>query len=111
MKLITDILRDIRRGAAVEEATMALANVVKATDETGKAGSVTITITVKPSKHGGPEKVLQCEVKAKTPLADIAPAIFFSDEDGDLHRHDPTQEEMRFTEAPTSVHDAGTGGA
>ncbi len=99
MKLITAILRDIRKRSPVEEATQALAEVVRAVDETGKPGQVSITLTVKPAKHGGPEKTIQCEVKAKRPIADIAPAIFFSDEDGDLHRVDPTQEEMRFAEA------------
>jgi hypothetical protein len=108
MRLITDVLRDIRKGRPVEEATMALADVVKAVDETGKPGSVTIVLTVKPAKHGGPEKVLVAEVKAKKPIAEIAPAIFFSDADGDLHRTDPTQEEMKFetakgAPAPTSA--------
>lgn len=53
MRLITDVLRDIRRGRPVEEATNALADVVRAVDETGKKGSVTITLTISPSKHGG----------------------------------------------------------
>ena len=43
MRLITDILRDIRKGRPVEEATTALADVVHAVDETGKEGSVTIS--------------------------------------------------------------------
>ena len=98
MRLITDVLRDIRRGRPVEEATQALADVVRAVDETGKSGSVTITLTIKPAKHGGPEKTLVAEVKAKKPIAEIAPAIFFSDESGDLHRVDPRQEEMPLDE-------------
>ena len=75
MRLITDILRDIRKGRPVEEATMALADVVRAVDETGKEGSVTITLKIKPAKHGGPEKTLICDVKAKKPIAEIAPAM------------------------------------
>jgi hypothetical protein len=102
MRLITDILRDIRKGRPVEEATMALADVVRAVDETGKEGSVTITLKVKPAKHGGPEKTLVAEVKAKKPIAEIAPAVFFSDDDGDLHRVDPRQEEMPLGEVGTS---------
>jgi hypothetical protein len=99
MRLITDILRDIRKGRPVEEATLALADVVRAVDETGKAGAVTIKLTVKPAKHGGPEKTIICDVSCKKPVAEIAPAIFFSDTEGDLHRSDPSQEEMRFAEA------------
>ena len=101
MRLITDVLRDIRKGRPVEEATTALADVVRAVDETGKEGSVTITLKVKPAKHGGPEKTLIAEVKAKKPIAEIAPAVFFSDEDGDLHRIDPRQEEMPLGEVAT----------
>lgn len=104
MRLITDILRDIRKGRPVEEATLALADVVRAVDETGKAGSVTITLTVKPAKHGGPEKTLIAEVRAKKPIAEIAPAIFFSDSEGDLHRHDPAQDEMKFEDVSPTVH-------
>jgi hypothetical protein len=101
MRLITDILRDIRKGRPVEEATMALADVVRAVDETGKEGSVTIVLKIKPAKHGGPEKTLIAEVKSKKPIADIAPAVFFSDNDGDLHRVDPRQEEMPLGEVQT----------
>lgn len=99
MRLITDIIRDVRKGRVVEEASNALADVVKAIDETGKEGSVTITLKIKPSKHGGPEKTITAEVKSKKPIADIAPAVFFSDEEGDLHRYDPRQEEMALGEA------------
>lgn len=113
MRLFTDILRDIRKGRPVEEATMVLADVVRAVDETGKEGSVTVTLKIKPSKHGGPEKTLICEVKAKKPIAEIAPAVFFSDKDGDLQRFDPRQEEMELKEAGSSdrpVMDARFGG-
>jgi hypothetical protein len=103
MRLITDVLRDIRKGRPVEEATIALADVVKAVDETGKSGTVTIILTVKPAKHGGPEKTLIAEIKAKKPIAEIAPAVFFSDADGDLHRIDPTQEEMKFGAAKAAA--------
>ena len=94
MRLITDILREIRRGAPVEEASEALARVVQAVDETGKSGEVTIKLTVKPAKHGGPEKTIICDVKAKEPIADIAPAVFFSNAEGDLLRSDPAQTDM-----------------
>lgn len=102
MRLITDILRDIRKGRVIEEATTTMNDVVRAVDETGKEGSVTITIKIKPSKHGGPEKTILAEVKAKKPIAEIPPAVFFSDNDGDLHRIDPNQEEMELREAGSS---------
>lgn len=100
MRPITDVLRDIRRGRAVEQATRLLAEVVRAVDETGKAGTVTITLTVKPEKGGGSQKTIIAAVKAKKPEGDIPEAVFFSDADGDLHRADPAQNEM-FTDAST----------
>jgi hypothetical protein len=93
-RLFTDILRDIRKGTPVTEATAALAAVVRAVDETNKPGSVTITLTVKPSKDGSAEKSLIAAITSKMPHSDIQPAIFFSDEDGNLTRIDPRQEEM-----------------
>lgn len=94
MRPITDILRDIRRGRAVEQATRLLGEVVRAVDETGKPGQVTITLTVKPEKGGGSQKTIIAAVKAKKPEGDIPEAVFFSDGDGDLHRADPAQNEM-----------------
>lgn len=99
MRLITDVLREIRRGRAVDQASRLLAEVVRAVDETNKPGSVTITLTVKPEKGGGSQKTIIAAVKAKKPEGDIPEAVFFSDPDGDLHRQDPAQSEM-FQEAP-----------
>jgi hypothetical protein len=99
MRPITDVMRDIRKGRAVEQATRLLAEVVRAVDETGKPGSLTITLTVKPEKGGGSQKTIIAAVKAKKPEGDIPEAVFFSDPDGDLHRTDPQQSEM-FSEAP-----------
>ena len=97
MRLFTDIMRDVKKGRLVEEATAALADVVRAVDEVGKAGSVSITLTVKPGD--GSEKTLVATVKVNKPTKEIPAAIFFSDADGDLHRSDPRQQEMGFEEA------------
>ncbi|EJW12753.1 hypothetical protein A33M_1723 [Rhodovulum sp. PH10] len=106
MKLITDILREYRRGAPVALATALLAEVVRAVDETGKAGEVTIKLKVKPSEHGSTEKSLLVSVTSKKPVPEMQPAVFFSDADGDLHRVDPSQREMDFVEADPTFHGA-----
>jgi ribosomal protein S28E/S33 len=98
MRPITDILREIRKGRAVDLASQRMAEIVQAVDETGKPGELTITIKVKPEKGGGSQKVIQVAVKAKIPEVDLPEGVFFSDGDGDLHRTDPAQNEM-FTEA------------
>ena len=109
MRPITDVLRDIRRGRAVEQASSMMAELVRAVDETGKPGELTLKIKVKPEKGGGSQKTITCEVKAKKPVQDIPEAVFFSDPDGDLHRTDPAQSEM-FTEAGKSAPPAGDAG-
>lgn len=104
MRPITDVLREVRGGRAVALASRLLSEVVTAVDETGKTGSVTITIKVKPEKGGGSQKTIGVEVKVKRPEHDVPESIFFSDADGDLHRTDPQQSEM-FSDAtrPASV--------
>ena len=98
MRLITDILREIRRGRPVDQASRLLAELVRAVDETSKPGTLTITLTVKPAKGGGSQKHILAVVKVKKPEGDIPEAVFFSDPGGDLHRSDPEQSEL-FTEA------------
>lgn len=94
MKPFTDILREARKGVIVDRLTDDLAAVVKAVDQTNKAGSITLTVTVKPDKHGGTQKTLAFDIKSKTPTAPTPEAIFFSNADGDLLRTDPDQREM-----------------
>lgn len=98
MRLITDILREYRNGRAADLATRKLADLVRAVDDTGKAGSLTIVFKVKPEKGGGSQKTIACDIKAKMPESELPEAVFFSDEEGSLHRADPQQREM-FTDA------------
>lgn len=98
MKPITDVMREIRKGRIVDKASEMLADVVHAVDETGKAGSITIKLTVKPEKGGGSQKTISAKLTATKPEEDLPEAIFFSDTEGTLHRNDPDQREM-FAEA------------
>lgn len=99
MRPITDVLREYRRGRAVDLASQRLAELIMAVDETNKAGELTIKIKVKPQKGGGSEKTLAIDVKSKIPEVDLPEAVFFSDSNGDLHRTDPAQQEMTFRDA------------
>lgn len=94
MKLITDILREYRQGRAVDEASERLAELVRAVDETGKVGTLTIVLKVKPEAGGGTQKTIAAEIKMKKPEQPLPEAVFFSDEEGDLHRADPKQPEL-----------------
>ena len=109
MRPYTDVLRDIRKGRVIDEATAKLALATAAAIDTGKAASVTVTLNIKPEK-GGETVEITSQVKAKLPDEDLPKAIFFvtRDEEGaDLLRSDPTQgalfeevEERRLRPAP-----------
>ena len=98
-KPITDIMRAHRKGAAVDLATELFGEVVRAVDETGNKGSVTIKIEISPGEGGGSEKKVSFKVSCKKPIRDIPDAVFFSDQSGDLHRADPAQTELQFEDA------------
>jgi len=97
MRPITDILREYRKGRLVEQATDELAAIVKAVEETGKAGKLTLKISVRKKDNG--EVILQAETKAEVPKEPLPDAIFYTDANGDLHRVDPRQREMPFENA------------
>lgn len=95
---ITDTLRQIRRGAGVEEATEQLSEVVQACLVTGKAGELTIKLKIKPDAAVARQNSIssaQCEVEmivtSKAPKLPIPKAIFFANAQGDLLRDDPEQ--------------------
>jgi hypothetical protein len=94
MRPITDILREIRKGRAVDLASQRFAELIQAVDETGKPGELTITLKVKPEKGGGSQKTIIPVIKVKCPELDLAEGVFFSDENGDLHRSDPAQKDI-----------------
>jgi len=96
---ITDIMREHRRGVAVDRATEYFNEVIRAVDETGKRGSVTIKISVEPVEGGGSEKKVSFVVTYKKPLVDIPDAVFFSNKEGDLLRSDPAQTELLLEDA------------
>ncbi len=98
MRPVTDILRDIRKGRVVDDATHKLQRVVESVMETKKAGTLTIQLTVKPQKNDDEQVVIVSKVSAKTPEQDLPDAIFFVDDEFDLVRDDPKQREL-FAEA------------
>lgn len=106
MRLITDVLREFRRGRVVDHASEELARVVRGVMETGKAGSLTLKIFVKPPKTRGDNAlILTAAVNASEPQPDMPEAIFFASEAGDLLREDPTNQRL-FAEV---AHDPATG--
>lgn len=94
MRPFTDFLRDIRKGRVVDAATDDLAELVRAVKDTGKAGSLTLTISIKPQDKEAEQVVVSAAVSTKLPKAALPEGIFFAGIDGDLLRDDPSQKEM-----------------
>lgn len=93
-KPFTDTLREIRRGTVVDELTKQLAVVAAAARATGKAGSITLKLTVKPEKDKGRQIELVPSVSLSIPQDDLKSGIFFLTDDADLARTDPDQGEL-----------------
>lgn len=105
-----DFLSEHNNGHGHRRASEALQAVVQAVVETGKKGSVAVTVSVEPMK--GAEDgtlMLTVNVAEKIPTEPVKAAVFYADEDGNLTRNDPRQlsfDSLREVEAkpePKSV--------
>lgn len=90
----TDVLRQIRKGRLADVASEELNAVVRAVMATGKPGSVTLVLTVKPQSKGDNALIVSATINAKEPQEELPSGIFFANLDGDLLREDPTQQRM-----------------
>lgn len=99
-----DVLADIGRGALLNDASKAIADVTAAVIEHGKGGYVTLTIKIAPMKDAPPEMLsVSGAISIKRPEVP-ASSIMYGDETGLLSRNDPRQ--MRLDDedawAPTT---------
>lgn len=92
---IVDTLRELRNGVFLDEASEALAEVVRAVTRTGRAGALKLTLTIKPAARGTVSTVIvDADVQQKLPPADREITMFFPTADGNLSRNDPKQPDM-----------------
>lgn len=82
-----------RGGALHGELSEGLTDLVRAVHDTGKPGTIALTIKVTPNKDGATVQVTD-KVKVSLPEGDRGAAIFFFDEHGNLSRRDPRQIEL-----------------
>lgn len=90
-RAFSDFLKDIDRGKLHDHLSMLTAELTKDVLALKKVGSVTLKITLRPSKieHNAMEVVPV--VTFKQPQQEPKPSIFFSNQDGALTRDDPNQ--------------------
>lgn len=84
-----EFLQGYRRGTLLERADRELNDLVDAIAETGRGGSLTMTLTLKVNKAGQIE--IAPDVKTKAPRADMGVGIYFVSDQGRLTRRDPNQ--------------------
>lgn len=83
------VLSEINRGAVADEAATALAELVTAVRDTGKKGTLKLTIEVKP--FSGNDEIVQVTgtVDTNLPRPNVPASIFYPDDTGSLSRNDP----------------------
>lgn len=97
---IVDTLRHLSGGVFIDEVSDALAEVVKAVDATGKAGSVTIKIDLRRATAGA--MAARGTFSVKRPAEPAVEALLFPTPEGNLLTEDPSQKklDLRPVEAP-----------
>lgn len=89
-------LQEMRKGGLHTEMSDELAALVQRVMETGKKGSITLTLTVDPVDDQT-AKVTD-KIAVKTPRFDTAATTYFPDEHGNLNRNRPDQPELPLRE-------------
>lgn len=95
-----DVLREHRAGRTHEDLTEALQALNAAVAETGKGGSITLTLKVAP--HGDGAAMVTATVSSKLPKVQGGGAIFFLTPENNLERQDPRQADLPLRAIPTA---------
>lgn len=93
-------ITDLNDGATVSDLDRQLREVVMRARETGKPGSITLTLTIEP--RGADSVIVVAKVTEKMPKQEEPKSIFFVNEDGALVRDHPKQTTLPFKAANAS---------
>lgn len=106
-----DWLREQSGGDTHEELGESLHDLIARVRDTGKGGTLTLTVSVKPLKDDLNVLIVTDEIKLKLPEHDRKGSMFYADDNNNLTRSDPRQlsfESLREVPNPASV-DTDTG--
>lgn len=102
-KPFAGFLQEHNRGAGHRHASEALQRVVAAVQDTGKKGSVVVTVNLEPMKGNDDALLTTVNVVEKIPVTPPKAAVFYADADHNLQRTDPQQlqfEGLKGVEGP-----------
>lgn len=105
----SDFLAEHNSGLGHRLAGEALQDVAASVVDTGKKGSMTVTVSVEPLKGSEGTLMTTVVVNTKLPIAPPKPAVFYVADDGALTRSDPNQpafEGLKEASAAPEVRDA-----
>lgn len=98
------VLGQVSHGDLSSQASETLAELVRRVHETGKSGSMTLKIEIKPRGRDSGQVEVNGKVDPKYPVPDVAPSMFFATEEGELKRDNPLQGKLPFgDETPQKV--------
>lgn len=104
MRPFPDTLNQLRFGTLTEDLTAKLHELTQKCAETGRAGDLTLKLTLKPGK-GGQIEVFD-DIKLKLPKEERGSSIMFATPEGNLTREDPRQlqiEGLRVVDKPAQA--------
>lgn len=118
-RALADVIQQSRGAAVLTDAARLLNELSKAVKESGKPGTLTLKLTIKPDKTDNTVVIVDPEVSVKTPKRPYPSSVFFvDDKTGDLTREDPRQlellrekEEERAAQGVASLSQVGRGPA
>lgn len=95
MSAFITTLRDLRQGLALDDLGDQLVGLVAHVRSTGRAGKLTLTLTVKPASKGNTDVLaIEDAVTVKLPKAETGSTILYATSDNQLSRKDPRQPEL-----------------
>lgn len=90
-----ETVQEMRNGATAADLEEALADLVRAVRDTGKGGTITYTLALKPAGKGGGDAFLVADaIKVKAPTLERGTTVFFANRDGLLQRESPRQPQL-----------------
>ncbi len=93
-KPLMEVLGQIRGGAAINDAAKDFLELCQRVRDTGKPGSITLTIKVNPDKNDPDVYEVTPDVTVKLPKVARAKGLFYMTPAAELVREDPKQAKM-----------------
>lgn len=101
--LFTATLASCHRGETLNRASDQLRKLVAACEHTEKKGTLTLKVQVIPRGAGQAE--VSVSIKSNAPEPTLGAALFFIDDEANLTRHDPNQQELPFEKSAKTEDD------